>query len=96
VKEYIYYGTVENAETVQPQGHTKCRLEQKNKFRVGDILEVLTPGTLDPKFVKVISIADDEGHPMESCPHASQMLNVEFEGAVSAGDLLRGYNPSGK
>ena len=94
VKEYIYYGTVEKAEA--RGGQTLCRLEQKNKFCVGDTLEVLAHGSIDPVFVKVLSIRDDDGNEMESCPHASQMINVTFEGRVSEGDLLRGYNPSGR
>ncbi|MCR5322321.1 MAG: U32 family peptidase [Lachnospiraceae bacterium] len=67
-----------------------CRLEQKNKFCVGDTLEVLHPGTIEPSYVKVISITDDAGNLMESCPHASQMLNVVFEGRILEGDILRG------
>lgn len=72
--------------------NSRClaRLEQKNKFRVGDRLEVLRPGTIEPSFVKVISITDDAGNPMDSCPHASQMLNVIFEGKLEEGNILRG------
>lgn len=94
VKEYVYYGTIEKAETAG--NTTVCRLEQKNKFCVGDTLEVLAHGSISPEFVRVAAIRDDEGNEMESCPHASQMLNVTFEGRISEGDLLRGYNPSGK
>ena len=88
VKEYIYFGTIESAE--YSNDLTKCRLVQKNKFYVGDELEVLSPGGLEPKYVKVKSITDEDGNPMESCPHASQVLYVTFEGKLEKGNLLRG------
>ncbi|MBR4724662.1 MAG: U32 family peptidase [Lachnospiraceae bacterium] len=99
VKDFIYFGTVEKAEKrgnpaenpgSQDNIGTLCRLEQKNKFMVGDVLEVVRPFTIEPFFVRVLSITDDNGNSMESCPHASQMLNVVFDGDVSEGDILRG------
>ena len=88
VKDYIYFGTIE--EVRRDGERSVCRFEQKNKFRVGDTFEVLAPGPLSPTYVRVLSITDDDGNPMDSCPHASQMLNVVFDGRVSKGNLLRG------
>ena len=101
VKDYLYYGTVECSEPAAGEGSGSnpadedaccvCRLEQKNKFCVGDSLEVLRPHTLEPQFVKVLDIRDENGEHMESCPHASQTIYVSFDGKVEAGCLLRGY-----
>jgi len=86
VKEYIYYGTVESV----TDDNTVCGLIQKNKFCVGDEIEIVAPGKIAPLFVRVKSIRDDEGNEMESCPHAGQHINVTFDGPVSGGCLLRG------
>lgn len=67
-----------------------CVLTQKNKFCVGDTLEVLEPGPIVPRFVKVLAITAEDGTRMESCPHAGQKLNVTFDGRVKKGSLLRG------
>ena len=93
VKDFVYFGTIESVKEADGgDGNLKslCRFEQKNKFCIGDTLEVLRPGTLEPTFVKAVSITDDNGNSMESCPHASQMLNVLFEGKLAEGDILRG------
>ncbi|MCR5685614.1 MAG: U32 family peptidase [Lachnospiraceae bacterium] len=89
VKDYIYYGTISSA--VREAGCSICTLEQKNKFSVGDTLEVVAPGSLTEHFVKVNRIRDDAGNDMDSCPHASRMITVDLEGAPAEdGNLLRG------
>ncbi|MCR5829148.1 MAG: U32 family peptidase [Lachnospiraceae bacterium] len=86
VKEYMYYGTVEENKAED----CICVMTQKNKFRVGDTLEVLEPGPVDPRYVKVMSITAEDGTAMESCPHAGQKITVVFDGPVLKGCLLRG------
>ncbi|MCR5431382.1 MAG: U32 family peptidase [Lachnospiraceae bacterium] len=86
VKEYVYYGTVEeNA----GDDHI-CVITQKNKFCVGDMLEVLEPGPIVPRYVKVLTITAQDGTAMDSCPHAGQKLTLVFDGPVPKGSLLRG------
>lgn len=84
VKEFIYYGTV-----LESDGCI-VTLEQKNKFCVGDSLEVLAPGKIEPKYVKVLRIQNEAGEDMESCPHASQMIKVTLDQSVNPGDIFRG------
>lgn len=92
VKDYIYYGTIDKAEHVNVNGaeQTVCTLLQKNKFCVGDTLEVLAPGPIEPKFVKVLRIQNEAGEDMPSCPHASEIIRVTVEGHVDEGTLFRG------
>ena len=91
VKDYIYYGTILTAQAAQDA--TVCTLEQKNKFRVGDTLEIVTPGHLNERFATVKRIRDEAGNDMDSCAHASQIITVDFDGdAIKEGDLLRGRN----
>lgn len=86
VKEYVYYGTIADTQ----EDGCVAALTQKNKFCVGDELEVLAPGKISPRFVKVLGITDENGTMMDSCPHAGQLINVRFDGPVSTGNLLRG------
>lgn len=93
IKEYIYYGTVQNTNALN-DGTFELSLEQKNKFCVGDVLEVLSPGRIDPYFVKILRITNASGEEMPSCPHACEQLKVYTDREVHEGDILRGKAPS--
>ncbi len=83
IKNYTYLGTVE---AVDEQG--RCRIEQKNKFTVGETIEVMKPDGRNLE-VKVKGIRDEEGKSQESAPHARQILWVELEAEPEPYDLLR-------
>ncbi len=83
IKNYTYLGTVE---AVDEQG--RCRIEQKNKFTVGETIEVMKPDGRNLE-VKVKGIWDEEGKSQESAPHARQILWVELEAEPEPYDLLR-------
>ena len=94
VNEYIYLGIVEEA--VQragdlPEGYTNItivRIEQRNKFCVGDEIEIMKPdGSNVP--AKVLSMTTEEGVSVESAPHPKQVLYVELGAAAAKYDLLR-------
>ena len=89
VKEYVYYGTVRSV-TENADGTFTGVLEQKNKFCVGDSLEILAPGKILCEQTKVISITNEQGEQMESCPHASQIIHVTVDRRIREGDLFRG------
>ena len=75
VKEYTYLGIVEE---VNEDG--TLRLEQRNKFSVGEEIEVMKPnGTNVP--VIVTSICDEAGQAQESAPHPKQVLYVKLTAA---------------
>ena len=82
VNEYIYLGTVEKAEG------KKAYIEQKNKFLVGDEIEIMKPNGENEK-VKVLSIQDEEGNEMESCPHSRQKLCITLSKPAATYDILR-------
>ncbi len=83
IKNYTYLGTVE---AVDEQG--RCRIEQKNKFTVGETIEVMKPDGRNLE-VKVRGIWDEEGKSQESALHARQILWVELEAEAEPYDLLR-------
>ncbi len=69
-KEYTYLGTVE-----QVDAGGVGRIEQRNKFFVGEEIEVMKPDGRDVSVI-VENISDEEGNPMESAPHPKQKLYV--------------------
>lgn len=83
VKNYTYLGTVE---TVREDGW--CRIEQKNKFSVGEKIEVMKPDGTNVE-VTVRAITADDGTPQESAPHARQIIWVDLGTELNPYDLLR-------
>ena len=73
VVEYVFLGIIEE---VLPDG--RIRLTQKNKFCVGDVIEVMKPNG-DNIPVSVIRIENEDGISQESAPHASQVIYVTLE-----------------
>ncbi len=61
---------------------------QKNKFSVGDEIEIMKPDGRDVN-VKVLGIKDIEGNKMDSCPHAAQDIWIELSEKPDEGDILR-------
>ncbi|MCQ2522818.1 MAG: U32 family peptidase [Lachnospiraceae bacterium] len=83
--EFIYLGIVEAVE-----GNI-VSIEQKNKFCVGDEIEIMKPDG-NNLAVKVIAIKDEEGNEMDSAPHPKQRLFVELSEKADVYDLLRVEN----
>ncbi len=84
IRNAVYLGTVE--EVVG----NEIIIHQKNKFSVGDEIEVmLFDGT--NKKVKVQGIRDEYGNSMESAPHPKQELRLALSdiGGISEGMILR-------
>ena len=82
VKNYTYLGTVEESEGC------RFRIEQKNKFSVGETIEIMKP---DGRNVQALvkSICDEEGNAQESAPHPKQILWVELDAPADVYDILR-------
>ena len=87
--EYVYLGI---ARDVAEDG--SFALEQKNKFSVGETIEVMKPDGNDVEAI-VAGIWDLEGHAQDSAPHARQQIRVLLKDAAgnpivpSEFDLLR-------
>ena len=64
------------------------RLEQKNKFCVGDEIEVMGFDGRDRRAV-VISIKDSDGNEQADAPHAKQQLTVTLSEPVCPGEIIR-------
>ncbi len=87
VKNYTYLGTVETTD-----GGGRCRIEQKNKFSVGEIIEIMKP---DGRNVEALvkGIYDTEGNARESAPHPKEILWAELDQETEDYDILRRREP---
>ena len=82
VKEYTYLGII---------GEEKdgaYRIEQRNKFSVGETIEVMKPNG-DNIEVTVKRIMTEDGVEQESAPHPKQVLYVDLGIKVDEYDILR-------
>ena len=83
VKDYTYLGTVDQ---VDPRGF--ARIEQKNKFSVGETIEVMKPDGRNLS-VEVREIRSQDGALLESAPHAKQVVYVDLGEGLEEFDILR-------
>ncbi len=83
IKEYTYLGIV-------GEGTTEGRypIEQRNKFSVGEMIEVMKPDGQNLK-AEVLEILDEDGNTMESAPHPKQKLWVNLGTRLDQYDILR-------
>ena len=65
-------------------------VEQRNKFSVGDTVEVFGPNTVTKKF-KVEYIINSDGEKAESASHAQEIIRIKIPFKVYENDIIR-YN----
>ena len=82
-KGYTYLGIVG-----KPNEKGMYRLEQRNKFSVGEEIEVMKPNGDNLK-VTVKAMEDEKGEAMESCPHSQQIFYVDLGIGLDEYDILR-------
>lgn len=83
LREYTYLGLVESR---REDGLYEIR--QRNKFSVGEIIEIMKPDGQDIQVV-VKRILDEEGQDMESAPHPKQRLWIDVGHEMDPFDILR-------
>ena len=83
LKEYTYLGIV--GETNEEGLY---RIEQRNKFSVGEEIEVMKPDGQNLT-VTVKRIVDEEGNEMESAPHPKQVLYIDLGQSLEVYDTER-------
>lgn len=83
VKEYTYLGIIG-----EQNSEGRYRIEQRNKFSVGEKIEVMKPCG-DNLIVTVKRIVDEEGNEMEAAPHPKQVLYIDLGQPLEMYDILR-------
>lgn len=86
VNEYIYLGIIED---VREDG--RALIEQRNKFCVGDAIEIMKP---DGRNVEVVvkGMTTQDGEAVESAPHPKQKLWLDLSEIPQKYDLIRVKN----
>ena len=82
IKEYTYLGIIGGIKDGM------YRIEQRNKFSVGETVEIMKPDGQNVE-VTVEKIIDEDGQEQESAPHPKQVLYVALSGEASVYDILR-------
>ncbi len=82
VKEYTYLGIIGG------KNDLGYRIEQRNKFSVGETIEVMKPDGRNIE-VTVKGIYDEKGNLQESAPHPKQILYVDLGIELEEFDILR-------
>lgn len=82
IKEYTYLGIVGG------EKDGRYRIEQRNKFSVGEEIEVMKPDGQNVA-AKVLEIQDEDGNAMDSAPHPKQVLYINVGIQLDQYDILR-------
>lgn len=82
LRNYVYLGIVEE------ETDGLIRLEQRNKFSVGEEIEIMKPDGRDI-LTRVTAIYDENMTEQESAPHPQQKLWVRLEQPAEKYDILR-------
>ena len=83
IKEYTYIGIVQD---IDENGW--CKIYQRNKFSVGETIEVMLPDGSN-KNLPVLAMEDGDRNSVESAPHPKQEIWINFGEALERGFLLR-------
>ena len=82
VKEYTYLGIIGD------EKDGLYRIEQRNKFSVGETIEIMKPNG-DNVEVVVKRIVNEDGEDQESAPHSKQVLYIDLGQKADIYDILR-------
>ena len=86
INEYIYLGICGE---IDDRG--LVRIEQRNKFCVGDMIEIMKPNG-DNVETKVLAMYNEEGEAMDNCPHPKQIVYLQLDKQPEVYDILRVAN----
>ena len=89
INEYIYLGIVGE---IDDRG--LIRIEQRNKFSVGDVIEIMKPNG-DNVETKVMAMFNEEGEAVDCCPHPKQVVYLQLSNQPDVYDILRVANEKG-
>ena len=83
VKKYTYLGIAGNVD-----GAGFVEMEQRNKFSVGDQVEIMKPSG-ENVVVTVEKMLGQEGREVDSCPHPKEKIKVLFSEVPESMDIVR-------
>ena len=83
VRGYVFLGIIRE---VDEEGY--ALIEQKNKFCVGDEIEIMKPSG-ENVTVKVLDMKNEKGEKVESCPHPGELVKILLSETPDVMNLIR-------
>ena len=84
----VFLGIVEEAERSGTDLPGLVTIHQKNKFSVGETIEIMCPDGRDLQ-TRVLGMKNAEGEEVQSAPHPGELIYLQLDAQASAGDILR-------
>ena len=89
VKEWTYLGMADAGKTfVSEDGRKYYQLEQKNKFCVGDTVEIMKPDGRNIR-TEILDMLDEDHKKTDSCPHPRQIFYINTDCEMDTFDIIR-------
>ena len=63
-------------------------IRQKNKFSVGETIEIMCPDGRDLQ-TRVLGMWNEDGEPVQNAPHPGELIHLQLYAQASPGDILR-------
>ena len=85
----MYFSDAEVCAVVESPGENgDAVLSQRNRFSIGDRVELITPGELPVQFT-VTDLRDEKNNPIDSTPRAKMVFRMRLPGKVRRLSILR-------
>ena len=84
IRDYSFVGLVRGTD----EKSDLTTVEQRNKFSVGDTVEIFGPHTAYWEET-IEEMYDEDGEPVESAPHPQQILRIRFKRTPGEGFIIR-------
>ena len=80
------------AKVVENSQNGKVKVEMRNRFKIGDELEVLSPTDSFLKKIKIDSIENGKGEQIDDCKRVQEIVTINCPYDLKKGDILRKAN----
>ena len=80
------------AKVVENSQNGKVKVEMRNRFKIGDELEILSPTDSFLKKIKIDSIENGKGEQIDDCKRVQEIVTINCPYDLKKGDILRKAN----
>lgn len=80
------------AKVVENSNNGKVKVEMRNRFKIGDELEILSPTDSFLKKIKIESIENGKGEQIDDCKRVQEIVTINCPYDLKKGDILRKAN----
>lgn len=77
------------AKVVEDSHNGIVKVEMRNRFKKGDVLEILSPNDAFLKKIKIEKIVDGKGNEIDDCKRVQEIVTINCPCELKAGDILR-------